>query len=337
MDSKRAIQLELGEQAAVSPRPEKVAPIGLAEALDRYIVAMNGIKSPATIVWYRSMLQPLVGYLGDVPVEAVTLDDLRQWRGTLAGRTARYVGHPLMKEKAGGLAVSSLHGHVRACRTFFAWLVEDGKLEANPAHRLELPPKAKRVRKGISDQARLKIVQAVDCPECRNRARDLAMIAFLDDSTCRAAGVVGLALDELDVGGRCAWVHEKGLGGNRKERKVFFSPETGKLLERWLAERPDCECERVFVSARGEPLAVKGLYEVLRRAAKRAGVKIGWNPHNWRHGTIRRMKKKRINLGVISELAGHSTVQLTGDLYGTLDESELQAALDGVMWEAPGE
>jgi integrase len=161
------------------------------------------------------------------------------------------------------------------------------------------------------------------------------MVLFLDDTAARAAGVVGLVLADLNVAKRYAWVHEKGLGGNRKERKVFFSPETAAALARWLAQRPAGEAEQVFVSAAGRPLAVKGLYEALRRAARRAGVAKDWSPHKWRHGTLRRMKQKGINLGLISQLAGHSTVQLTGDLYGLLDEDELQAAVDGVLWDLP--
>lgn len=318
--------------------------VSLEQALDLYVIAMNGVRSPATISWYRSLLQQMVDYVGgNVSLEEVGIDDLRQWRATLVGRTTRFSSHSRRKELDGGLSPATLHAHVRACRTFFRWLVEDGKLTSNPAARLELPAKPKAIRKGISDEDRVRIIEAMGSDRSVNRVRNMAMIHFLDDSTCRAAGVVGLTLDNLNVERRFAWVHEKGLGGNRKERKVFFSPETAGLLKAWLAVRPACGawggggCEFVFVTEKGAPLQVKGLYTALRRAAIRAGVKKGWNPHNWRHGTIRRMKKLKINLAVISALAGHSTVQLTGDLYGTLDEDELQAAVDGVMWKVePG-
>jgi len=305
----------------------------LAGALDRFIVAMNGVKSPKTITWYRSLLQSLVDYLGaEARIGEIEIDDLRLWRATLVGKESRYVGHPKMKPKKGGISPVTLHAHVRACRHFFRWLAAEGKLEGDPAARLELPPKPKAVRKGIGDEERGKIVAALACPACRNQERDVAMIAFLDDTTCRAAGVVGLTLENLNLKGRAAIVLEKGLGGNRKSRFVFFSPLTEQLLEDWLSIRPEHDSERVFVQATGEPLSEKGLYEVLRRAARRAGVKRGWNPHNWRHGTIRRMLKKGINLGIVSQLAGHASSAITSDIYGTLDDRELREAVEGVMW-----
>ncbi len=310
----------------------------LAEALDRFVVAMNGVRSPKTITWYRSLLQSLADYLGgEMQIQEIDIDGLRQWRATLVGKDSRYVDHPKMKPKQGGISPVTLHAHVRACRHFFRWLVAEGKLESDPAARLELPPKPRAMRKGIGDEERGKIVAALACPECRNQERDLAMIAFLDDTTCRAAGVVGLTLENLSLPGRSAIVWEKGLGGNRKSRFVFFSPLTERLLEEWLAARPGSDSERVFVQASGAPLSEKGLYEVLRRAAKRAGIKRGWNPHNWRHGTIRRMLKKGINLGIVSQLAGHSSTAITSDIYGKLDDRELRAAVEGVMWGAPGE
>jgi site-specific recombinase XerC len=106
----------------------------VSRALSLFLLSLEGVKSPATITWYRQRLAGLEDRLGQKGIDQVTIDDLRLWRADLGQR---------------GLSVWTMHGHVRAARRLFAWLVEEGHLSCSPAQRLELPHLTYEPRKGI--------------------------------------------------------------------------------------------------------------------------------------------------------------------------------------------
>jgi len=304
------------------------------DALEDFYLSMEGVASPKTVKWYRQKLQSLIWSLGDCQIEEITIQMLRRWRSDLASLDHRFVDHPSRDPVKGGISNYTLHGHVRACRRFFHWLEEEDYLETNIAKRLELPKKPKNVRKGIKENERdLIIEQAKDNP------RDYAMVLFLADTACRAAGLAGLKLTELDLNFGVAIVHEKGNGGNNNARFVYFGKKTKRAIEDWLEVRPDVDCPYLFINVsngwantRPSGLTVSGIYQMMKRLAKEAGVKDGWNPHNWRHGAARGMIKNGASLIEVCQLLGHSSVSVTGDFYGIFDEEELKESHRAFTW-----
>lgn len=306
----------------------------LIDALEDFYLSMEGVKSPKTVIWYRQKLFSLSVALGDCELEEVTLRMLRKWRADLASQNQKYAEHPTKPTVNEELSRHTIHGHVRACRRFFHWCEEEGYLEENIAKRLEAPPKPKNAPKGIKENARDLIIE-----QAKNNPRDYALVLFLADTACRAAGISGLRIDELDINCCVAVVHEKGKGGNKKARLVYFGNKTKRALEDWLKVRPDNGCPYVFMNTREgwlkkhpSGITTSGVYQILKRLAKAAGVEKGWNPHNWRHGAARGMLKNGASLIEVSQLLGHSSVSVTGDFYGIVGEDELKETHRAFAW-----
>jgi integrase len=305
----------------------------LTEALQVFLTSLKGVKSPETVAWYAKRLKPLVEQFGDRPIEAITIYDLRIWRAELASRVKRYSGHPYRQEEDGKLSPITVHGHVRASRRFFRWLVADGLLESSPAERLELPKKPRIIRDGLPEAHRDALIKAA-----ADNPRDLAIALFLADTACRRGGVAGLNLQALDLRRRRAVVYEKGLGGSGKGRVVFFGRRTADALRTWLAIRPKwVKTDAVFLSWDhgryiDKRLTGPGINQVMKRLGKKAGIQKGYNPHNWRHGCARGMTRRKAPLQSLSQLMGHSSVSVTADIYGTLDEDDLQQMHDECSW-----
>jgi len=264
-------------------------------------------------------LPSLVSFLGDQPIEKITLAQLRAWRANLAGSTTRYTG--TKRERPGRLSPYTLHQYVRVVRRFFAWCVEEELLAKSPAARLELPQLPKKTVRGISAKNREAIIAHCDNP------RDLAICRMLADTGCRVGGVAGLKMDDLDLDNALCIVWEKGRGGSQKSRVLFLLPITISALKNYLAVRSS-RCENVFLGRYGNPLTAGGIYQAIERTAIRAGVKKGFNPHNWRHGRIRGWLANGMPLSTASQLAGHSGIQVTGEIYGTFDENQLRVAVN---------
>lgn len=300
----------------------------LQDALNKFYSQMTGVRAPSTIRWYKDRLKSLGLFFENRTVASITLDDLRAWRLYLTEKKTRWE-NSLRPTVVGGLSAESLHCHVRGCKKFFSWLADEGLISNDVARRLELPYLPKRIKKGLSVANRDKIIK-----QASTSARDHAIVLILADTACRLAGVAGLRLRDLELENRRAVVREKGRGGFGKERWIYFTPNTARVIKMWLKVRPDCESESVFVSTYYpfKGLSPNAIYEMLERTAKRAGVENGWNPHNWRHGAIRGMLNRGMPLPVASQIAGHSSTAITGDIYGAFSEEMLQEEHDKYTW-----
>jgi len=311
----------------------------LSEALEIFYLSMDGVVSPATILFYENRLPSLIKHLGDKEISDISLDDLRLWRSKLSKREVKYEGHKYHPEVQGKLSPYTIRQHVRCARRLFKWLYEDGKLDNNPGYRLKSPPKPDMPRKGISESDLAKIIISAEqsCP------RDLAIVLFLADTGCRVGGLANLKIDDIDLVNHRATVFEKGKGGNNKKRVVFFGEKTAYALSAYLTQRPpDHEIDQEAVEylllstiKRGgvyHKLNEEGIYRMLKRLASKWGIKSGFNPHNFRHAAIRGWLGNGMPLSLASQLAGHSTVMLTADIYGTANEDELSRAHKHYTW-----
>ena len=291
----------------------------LTEAITVFLSSMKGVKSPATIKWYRNRLIPLENFIGSkTPIKNITVHHLRNWRGTLSDRKNRYESHPTRSLVHGGLSRDTLHGYVRSARRFFTWLVEENLLSVNPSKRFEFPPTQKRPKAGISDQDRKLMLESA-----KENLRDYALLLFVADTGCRAAGVSGLTLKNLEINRGRATVFEKGRGGNAKGRTVYFLSETTTALRKWLSVRPQGG-DFVFTSVLDGGLTPAGVYQIFKRIARESNVRERWSPHQWRHWRARKWAERGMNLGIVAQLLGHTDVKVTSEYYGTFADADLQ-------------
>jgi len=309
----------------------------LSEALELFHNARIGIVSDATQKWYKARLTPLLDHLGDVEIDTITVTDLRRWRASLIEKMTKWENHPHKAVQAGKLSPHTLHGHVRACRTFFRWLEGEGFLDKSPACRLELPPLPKgQPAKEISPEDALRIIKSA-----RDHVRDYAILCFLADTGSRVGGVATLTLDRLNLepdkhGRHRAIVKEKGRGGECKFRTVYFNGETARALSAYLRERPNVDTDRVFLTQQigREPRALKreGIYRMIERYAKCLGITGRWNPHAWRHRYAQGLIDHGVDISEVSQLMGHSSIAVTADIYGPRADQKLAAAHARGSW-----
>ncbi len=287
----------------------------LREAIELFDQSL-GIKSEATRRWYARRLRTMAAYAGDVELTDVSVYTLRRWRNELAAQDTRWEDHPYRPTQAGKLAPWTLHGYVRAVRRFFTWCVEEDLLKKSPAVRLELPKLPRdEPPKAITEADLQLILEAAKT----SSVRDYAIVRILADTACRVGGLAGLRLDDLkmDLRPSRATVREKG----DKTRTIFFKPATANAVQAYLADRGQYSSNRLFIGLRG-PLTESGIYSLLKRLARKAGVEGRFNPHSFRHAWARGAILKGADIAVVSDLLGHSDIQVTKRFYGRLNDED---------------
>lgn len=143
--------------------------------------------------------------------------------------------------------------------------------------------------------------------------RDRAMVQAMLLGGLRRCEVLGLRLEDLNVGERRLFVAE-GKGGRQRVVPVsgrFFAC-LGAYLEQ---ERPAAaSTARVFVvlkgARRGAPLSASGLDEILDGARARAGLTRA-TCHQLRHTCFTRLREAGMALEAIQAQAGHASIDST--------------------------
>ena len=278
-------------------------------------------RSQRTVDGYRGGLGYLVDHLGDRDVATITLADLRGYAAALRARGERFADHEYAPTKAGGLSPFTVANYLRSVKRLFNWLFEEGLLEANPAARLKNPVPTRREPKAASMDDIAAILAATAGHDLVN-LRDRALILFLIDTGCRAGGICGLTLDDVNLEGRAARVTEKG----ERTRMLPLSPATVTALRTWLDVRP-AGSPWVWVTLgpriKRVQLDEDGLGEVLRRLKKVAGITGRVNPHSFRHAFAREWLRNGGDLGTLSSMLGHADPAVTVRFYAVFTDFEL--------------
>jgi len=299
------------------------APIELAFRIFLLSCQTDRQLSPHTITWYRKMLTPLVEALHGTDIRDITAAMVREYIADLQARPSRYTSSESRRpQKRGGLSPSTVGGHIRAVRAFFHWCQREYSLPGNPASTLRPPRQRRAEPKAISLPDLKQLLAAAATVNSPLARRDLAMMAFLADTGCRSAGLLGLQMADLHLIERMAVVREKG----DRARAVPFTGYTVEALQRWLEVRPK-GATTVFCALSsdgyGKPLTHSGLRTALLRWADVAGVKGRVNAHSFRHGFARAYLENGGDLATLAQLMGHSSVEVTVAFYAVFTDAEL--------------
>lgn len=298
----------------------------LGDAIQLFIDARVGVVSNKTLRINSQYLGTLETFLGSQrEIESVSIDDLRAWRKQLVERKTKYGGtssRKVLKEK---LSKFTIHGHVRNVKQFVKWFFDEGRLDKNPALRLEQVQTSKGPRRGASEDDFQKMLHVA-----RHSPRNVALLWLFHDTGARLGGLTTLELCNVDLNERRALVWEKGRGGEQVSRFVYLKPQTIAALCAYLALRSKwldvskARATRLFLSERKphRPLTKGAIYRAFKRIGKQAGVTARDNPQAFRHGFAARVLDNGGSLGLVSTLLDHSSIKVTDDFYAGYGNGE---------------
>lgn len=222
-------------------------------------------RSERTLKAYAAALTDLAHFLDPAPpIAAVSRQQLEEFMA------AFQIGH-----QPGYVAI-----HYRGLRRFFNWLVEEEELAASPMKRIKLP-KVPDEPPTVLDLGQLrKLLEA-----CRGQGfearRDMALLRFLLDTGVRLGGVTAMTVNDVDLDRQRVRIRAK--GGD------FYSVPLGakavRDLDRYLRARAGhrlAHSPAVWLGMAG-PMTESGIYQIVRRRSRLAGLKVKSAVHAFRH------------------------------------------------------
>jgi integrase/recombinase XerC len=208
------------------------------------------------------------------------------------------------------LARSSMARHLSALRSFFKYLMREGRVEANPARSVATPKRENYLPSVMqpSDVALLLEQPALNVPL---GVRDRAWLELLYASGLRISELVAIDLDDIELRARLVKVHGKGS----KERIVPFGSKAEEAIRAYLPIRgelvDDADEQALFLNYRGQRITTRSVARLFDGYVRDASLRSGISPHTMRHSFATHLLNAGADLRGIQELLGHASLSTT--------------------------
>ncbi len=226
------------------------------------------------------------------------------------------------------LSASSAARTLVAVRGFHRFLALEGTTDTDPAEGVAPPKVPKRLPKAISIADVESLLSAASLGDTPAALRDRAMLEVLYGAGARISEVVGLDLDDIDLGhtipgGPSSADNDRGQGSVRlfgkgsKERVVPLGRYARDAVTTYTVRARPAMALRgqgtpaLFLNLRGGRLSRQGAWAAIRSAAERAGLADNVSPHTLRHSFATHMLDGGADVRVVQELLGHASVTTT--------------------------
>jgi integrase/recombinase XerD len=220
-------------------------------------------------------------------------------------------------------SAATVHRKTASLRSFYRHLRREDLRQSDPTAALTPPRRGGRLPHVLTRaQVGHLIAQPRGTDPCA--LRDRALLETLYASGLRASETVGLEISDLDLEERIL----KARGKGDKERLVPVGSQAVTAIAIYLDRgRPTLVGERavtqVFVNFRGGRLTRQGLYKIVQRHARTAGLDGILSPHTLRHTFATHLLAGGCDLRAVQEMLGHADVATT-QLYTHLSSERLK-------------
>ena len=279
----------------------------MREDIDKFLNYLTVEKgfSENTVAAYHNDLYQLVSFAEE---EATKRDFTPSWAGFNRQLMLSY----LLNLKERGYAATTTARKVAAARSFFGFMVAEGRVRDNPTQNISSPKVGKSLPKPISISQVCLLLEQPTKLSTLEAKRDRAMLELLYASGMRVSELVSLNLGDVDT--KDGYVRCFGKG--HKERLIPIHERSALAVEEYITEtRPQLargsDKEALFLNLRGERLTRQGFWQILKGYAKSANLGAEITPHTLRHSFATHMLNGGADLRSVQELLGHANISTT--------------------------
>jgi len=302
----------LGELGTPPVRPP-AGGLSLRQARDDWLRRLEAQqKSESAIVAYR-----------------VAIDDLLEWseaNGRSVLEEATIVDYLRSYQQRAGPAQATYYRRFLLLRKFLRWVSQREGVR-DPFIDLEPPPKPRQERDWLTPEEFRLLLEAAGRPE-RNlpglAERDRRALLALVTTGLRRSELCSLEWRDLELEGRKPSLLVRHGKGGKSRCQPLPARLAHELLKLSDARQP-APTDPVFCGLAGGRLQETILADIIRRAAKRAGIEKHVTAHTLRHTAATWLRQELGDTRLVAEYLGHADLS-TVARYAHVDRDELFAA-----------
>ncbi len=212
--------------------------------------------------------------------------------------------------KSRGRAASTLSRTLASVRSFYVFLMEDGKVDSDPTSSLATPHVEKKPPMVLSNHD-VDVLLAQPKLTDNKGIRDKAMLEVLYATGIRVSELIGLNVRDANTEIGFIRCHN-----NRSERMI---PLGGKAIEslKLYLDRVRTEMiknddeEALFVNCNGSRISRQGFWKIIKQYRDSAGIELEITPHSLRHSFAAHLIENGADLESLKTMMGHADISST--------------------------
>lgn len=255
--------------------------------------------SPLTIESYQRDIDEFIGYMKKEGLDQYAEVEYPMLRGYL------------MEFHKKRLSATTINHKLSSLRNFYRYMVKQQYLKNNPFLLVDSLKTAKRNPDFLYVEEMIGLLDSIDI-NSNLGMRNKAMLELMYATGLRCSEVVNLTLSQIDFSQDVILVHGKGS----KDRYVPFHDYAKEWLVRYINDvRSELTIHQdhqfVFVNNRGKQMTNRGVEDIINRLAYQYDSTLKIHPYTIRHSFATHMLDAGMDLRVVQQLLGHSSLSTT--------------------------
>tara|TARA_R110001592_G_scaffold43005_1_gene139527 strand:+ start:46711 stop:47610 length:900 start_codon:yes stop_codon:yes gene_type:complete len=223
-----------------------------------------------------------------------------------------------------GISANSQARFISSLKGFYKYLVLEDYRSSNPAELLNAPRLSRKLPVYLEEDEVAAMINSVDLSKPEGM-RNKAILETLYGCGLRVSELTDLRISDLFLKEDIIRVNGKG----NKERLIPINALAQKRIELYRKEvRVHQEIMRgqedfLFLNRRGKKLSRAMIFNIVKEAAYKAGIRKEISPHTFRHSFATHLVKHGADLRAVQDMLGHESITTT-EIYTHLSQQQLR-------------
>jgi len=215
-------------------------------------------------------------------------------------------------------------------RTFFSFMMEEGRCDENPCELIDTPKPQRKLPVVLSVEEVGRMISSVDLTDPLGH-RNKAILEVMYGCGLRVSEAVSIRVTDIFAGEQFIRV----IGKGDKQRLVpigecalsairYYMPDRQRILGSCKTAMKDTDV--LFLNRRGKPMTRVMVFNIVREAAARAGITKDISPHTLRHSFATHLIENGADLRAVQQMLGHESI-MTTEIYTHVDASKWQKTI----------
>ncbi len=231
----------------------------------------------------------------------------RGFRDAGTAELTRYLGWLRRR----GLGSRSVARHLSAVRGLYRHLLEAGVIARDPTEHVDGPKPPRRLPRTLSTEDVVRLIEAPDISR-PDGLRDRALLELLYASGLRASEALSLRIEDVNLS--AGYVVPTGKGS--RQRLVPVGAQALRWVRVYLRTARPALAKRadggtLFVNRFGRQMSRQALWGLLKKTARRAGIRATVSPHTLRHSFASHLLERGADLRSVQAMLGHVDISTT--------------------------
>ncbi len=223
-----------------------------------------------------------------------------------------------------GLSKTSAARYYSSLKGFFKYLFQNNYIQTNPIEKVETPKLSKNLPHVLTFNEVEKILKQPNIKE-KLGLRDKAILELFYACGVRISELINIKISDLFFTEEIIRV----LGKGSKERLIPIGESAIYWITNYLKNSRSLLIKKlksenyVFLNSRGSKLSRMGVWKIVDRYVREAGINKEVHPHTFRHSFATHLLEGGADLRAVQEMLGHSDISTT-QIYTHIDREYIK-------------